>query len=433
MQGLNQNSMTLFLVFLTLLSTFLYRLQAQSGSRAAAAIFFIFLGTMGNPVIVGFRFSKNNGLGIGEINTIFTFIFLGFALFEVILASASKKWTKKEKQIFFGLFFICIMYLAWTFVVGGAFDFSDFILLTVLLLILRLRPNSSDLRYLPFLARTVIAILGLLALFKYQSPDYKFGLRDYGLSGPYHNFVWDLFGFTERYRGPYQHPNSLGMYVALLTAILFLKKSIWNFPTLLVSFFLLAISASRTSLISMTLGISSFFYVQMVQSKKLDSFTYRTSELSQKTGSFLWKRPLVLFPVITFVSFLTSLIIGNNLTFTGRTVSYREVLRESLNSNVLIGRGPAIFEVNGVENTLITLFSYYGILGLIALGFCVFPFFRMYRSTAQNDRKFFRMMQTMFLISGTGEFFLTGASVDPGFAYVLLALISSRVKNESLG
>jgi hypothetical protein len=411
---------------LFIFTLFLFRLMAPSSTRSASAVLFIFIAIIGNPIIQGFNFSQDNPLGIGELNTIFSYLMLMFAFMEVLLQRKNSSLSRESKSILVGLFTLAILFLIWVFSLTGSFQFSQFIPITILCLIFWSRPVFTDLRYLPYLARVCVCLLVTLALFKYQSPNWQFGTRNFGVDGPYHNALWDVFGLIERYRGPYQHPNAFGMQITLISSLLFLKKSLWNAPVMFLSFVLLALCASRTSFLALTSGLLFYLYLNSLRSRVLDEFVLRTSEFTRKTGKYLWKKPILVIPALLLLWQIFTLTVGENYTLSGRTVSYATVFNDYLASNVLIGRGPSVFNINGVENTVITLLSYYGLLGLIAFLLCILPTFFTFRKIENHIKPFYRMIQLIFVLAGLGEYFLTGEAADPGFAYVLILFIAGR-------
>lgn len=417
----------LLATFVLFIFTFIFfRLMSPSDSRSASAVLFIFVAIIGNPIIQGFSFSRDNPLGIGELNTIFSYLMLALAFMETLLQKRNRLFCTASRIILFGLFSLVTLFLAWVFSLIGSFQFSHFIPIAILFLVVWLRPVANDLRYLPYLARVCVVLLMTLALFKYQSPNWQFGTRNFGVDGPYYNALWDVFGLVERYRGPYQHPNALGMQLTLISCLLFLKKSIWNAPVVLMSFVLLALCASRTSFLALTLGLLFYVYLDVLRSKALDTFVLRTSEFTRKTGKYLWKKPILIILALIAVWQVFKFTVGDNYTLSGRTVFYAKVFNEYLASNVLIGRGPSVFNINGVENTIITLLSYYGILGIIAFLSCILPTFFTFQKTENHQKPFFGMIQLIFIIAGLGEYFLTGETADPGFAYVLILFMAGR-------
>jgi hypothetical protein len=86
------------------------------------------------------------------------------------------------------------------------------------------------------------------AIFRYQNPFFPYTEENFGIDGPYHNFVWDIFGITERFRGPYISPNVLGYNVVFILILSGVYKSKLTAATRLMGLIILLLSGSRISM-----------------------------------------------------------------------------------------------------------------------------------------------------------------------------------------
>jgi len=127
------------------------------------------------------------------------------------------------------------------------------------------------------------------------------------------------------------------------------------------------------------------------------------------------------------VALVARQIIGSNTTGTGRLENNRNTI-SAIRSNLLLGQGPSIFSINSTENTILTLLSFYGLIGLAFLLTIAFALILKLRKTPYNERYSFYFTLAIFLVASAGESLLTGASLDIGLFYFLVLLALSRVE-----
>jgi O-antigen ligase len=118
-------------------------------------------------------------------------------------------------------------------------------------------------------------------------------------------------------------------------------------------------------------------------------------------------------------------IIGSNTTGTGRLENNRNTI-SAIRSNLLLGQGPSIFSINSTENTILTLLSFYGLIGLAFMLAIALAFTSIFRKIPRNERHSFLFALAIFLVASTGETLLTGASQDTGLFYLLVLLTLTR-------
>ena len=132
------------------------------------------------------------------------------------------------------------------------------------------------------------------------------------------------------------------------------------------------------------------------------------------------------FTIACFIAVVARQIIGTNTTGTGRIENYRNTI-SAIRSNLLLGQGPSIFSINSTENTILTLLSFYGLIGLAFLVSIAFALTLKFRKTSRDERDSFHFTLAIFLIASAGETLLTGASQDTGLFYLLVLLVLTRV------
>jgi O-antigen ligase len=120
-------------------------------------------------------------------------------------------------------------------------------------------------------------------------------------------------------------------------------------------------------------------------------------------------------------------IIGSNTTGTGRLENNLKIISE-IGDNLLLGQGPSLFSINSTENTILTLLSYYGLIGIALLLAIAFALTLKFIKTPRNERNSFHITFAVFIVAGTGESLLAGTSQDTGLFYFLILLALTRVE-----
>jgi len=404
----------------------LYRIQAASESRAATALVFIFSARFGSSFIAGFSISESTKSLLGELDTVFSYLMLAFALLEVLLLKHATNWKSSDLWVLVGLLGIGFLNLAWKLTYKGGIIANDLLYVIPILLLLSLRPKKIDLRFLPYFGATIIVMVLITALTGYQNPLVVYFQTDYGLGGPYQNRVWSFFGFEERFRGPYFHPNQLGIQVTFLSLLVLLKPSKLYFVILPISFTLLFLASSRTSILALTVGLFLRIYFDITMDAELRSSHSEKDFL--KGNSTRGLTPKKLFFGLTTacgIAVILRQIIGLNYTASGRLENNRVII-SAIRDNLLLGQGPSLFSINNTENTILTLLSFYGLIGFAFLLPIALAFIIKFIKMTHIEKNPFIIVLVTFLIAGLAEALLTASSQDTGLYYLLVLLILSR-------
>ena len=418
-------------IIIFLAALFLYRIQAAPESRVATALVFILSARFGASFVSGFSISESTKLSLGELDTIFAYLMLAFAFLEVLLLKHIRPWKSSDLWALVGLLGLGFLNLTWKLTFNGGIIANDLLYVLPILLFLSLRPQKTDLRFLPYFGAAMILTVLITALVKYQNPAYPYFQLDYGLGGSYQNRVWDFFGLEERFRGPYLHPNQLGIQITFLSLLVLLKPSKLYIAILPISFTLLFLASSRTSILALTVGLLLRIYFDTSMAAKTRS-SHMVQDLpnGHSRRRFTRRKIILGFTIACCVALVARQIIGSNTTGTGRIENYRNTI-SAIRSNLLLGQGPSIFSVNSTENTILTLLSFYGLIGLAFLLAIAFALTLSFRKMPRNERYPFHFTLAIFLVASTGETLLTGSSQDTGLFYLLVLLALTRGTHSS--
>jgi len=413
-----------FILFLAVL--FFYRLQAAPESRAATALVFILLSRFGASFINGFAVSESTKSAIGQLDTVFAYLMLAFAFLEVLLLKHVNKWESTDLWILASLFGIGFLNFTWKLTFNAGVSANDFLYGLPIILFLALRPTKVDLRFLPYFGAAMIFLVLLTALAKYQNPLFPYHQVDYGLGSQYQNRIWDFFGFRERFRGPYFHPNQLGIQLTFLSLLVLLKASKFYLLVLPISYTLLFLASSRTSILALTVGVLLKLYFDMTRAANICSPGMGQDFSKHHSRSRFTLRKIILGIVAAACAAMVGRqIIGSNTTGTGRVENYRVTI-SAIKENLLVGKGPLIFSINSTENTYLTILSFYGIVGLALVILVVFCFAKKYKGINHNETHLFKITCAIFFIASSGESILTGSAIDTGLYYLLVLCSLTR-------
>jgi hypothetical protein len=191
------------------------------------------------------------------------------------------------------------------------------------------------------------------------------------------------------------------------------------------------LASSRTSILGLTAGLLLRIYFDTTKINEK-----RSSHMENGFSKGYWRRRLTLRKILIgitsacFIAAASYQIIGSNTTGSGRLGNYRNTI-SNLSGNLLLGQGPSIFSINITENTILTLLSYYGLIGLALVLVIAFAFSLKYSKMPYIEKKPFVIALTTFLIAGIGDALLTGTSQDTGLFYLLVLLALTRVEQSS--
>jgi O-antigen ligase len=413
-------------VISTFTALFLYRIQASPESRIATGLVFLCSSRFGASFINGFSISEATALSFGQLDTVFAYLMLAFAFLEILLLKHFTKWGIVDIWIIASLFGFGFLNLVWKFAYATGFSANDFLYLVVIFLFLTLHPTREDLRFLPYFGAVIILLVSVVALVKYQNPLFPYRQVDYGLGSPYQNRVWDFFGHEERFRGPYFHPNQLGIQITFLSTLALLKSPRFYLGILPFSFILLFLASSRTSIFALTFGLLVKIYFDATKSRDIDSADKKNfaSQGNLHRKSKLVNVALAII-ILTILGFIARQIVGQNTTGTGRLQNYEQTI-SAIQDNFFVGRGPSLFSINTTENTILTILSFYGLLGLILLVVLAIALGVKFRNAVRNESGLTQVVLAVFLVASSGEALLTGSSVDTGLYYLLVMLTLTR-------
>jgi hypothetical protein len=405
---------------------FFYRIQAQPESRVATALVFIFSARFVASFINGFSVSAETKFSFGQLDTVFAYLMLAFAFLELLLLKHVKNWKSTDLWVLVGLLGLGFLNLTWKLTYSGGIISNDLLYVLPILLFFALRPTKADLRFLPYFGAAIILLVLITALAKYQNPLYPYSQIDYGLGGQYQNRVWGFFGLEERFRGPYYHPNQLGIQITFLSLLVLLKPSKFYIAILPFSFTLLFLASSRTSTLALTTGLLLKIYFDMTRDAGA-----RSPRMEQNFSKIRSRGQLMLRKTVSGLTGLACVtvaareIIGSNTTGTGRLENNLKIISE-IRENLLLGQGPSLFSINSTENTILTLLSYYGLIGLALLLAIAFALTLKFMKIPHNDRHSFQVTFAIFIVASTGEALLAGTSQDTGLFYLLVLLALTR-------
>jgi hypothetical protein len=233
--------------------------------------------------------------------------------------------------------------------------------------------------------------------------------------------MWDIFGMSERFRGPYITHNILGYNIVILCILTGTTKSKFRIPTVFMALIILLLSGSKISLFAFFIHIMirtlNFTYGKLNNS---DSDNYKKNIPSKYSH-------LTIYLLVFFSSVAGYL---SDPTLNGRINNYNNLL-QNLNGHYFLGNGPTFASsVYSAENTFLTLLAYYGVLGAISIILIILGVIQIFKRSAEKDRKFILSLLLPLLVTSMGEFILVGSTYDVGLIYQIVYL-ASRYSSKS--
>ena len=412
MLNLRQNAIPL--TFLALL--FVIYILYNSQSKTNFSLLFLFLARLLNPIIDGFTFSRELKVFLGAANTIVTVIFIFLAVLAIITSPKARKWESHDRTVLTGLYLIGICYLLWKIFRGAPIITSDLSYIATLTCFLLARPTDSQLYLISKVAIIILSFVMVCALLKYQNPYSPVYPPEFGMDGPYHNFVWNLFDHTERFRGPYATPNVLAYNVVFLFVLASRSRTLMKSYAAIISLLILLLSGSRTSLLAFSIYYVVHMYL-VLSWKKVEKITNTTEITIKKRKIFK-----VLIAQLSLASIILIYFVSLNPTLNGRTSNYKEVIGR-LKENYIFGNGVSIgLDINNAENTYISVLSWYGLFGLLALVLLTAGTTMLYRQSNLNFKFNFIPVIVVFIVASLGESLILGGTYDVGLLYFMLIL-----------
>ena len=381
------------------------RVNSSDDSHRRAGLGLLAISILGNPIIDGIP-SISVQTPLGKTEAIFTWLCLILSFWEVLLIKKRRKFPLPQKIALYLYFFYWIVGLGLALFQGLQFRPSFFYSPVALIILLALSPSMSDLdAIVPIFALTLVLIL-VFALFKYRSPNIDPVYLDAtSATSVYHNFTWNLFGLTDRFRGPYQHPNALGIVVAFLTLLVLASpKKIWRYFALL-GFLLLGLCASRTSIITVVVGVSLF------------------AVSSASKNKFGQKAPKSILVVIAFLfaGLVAAPIYFSNRTLTGRLSNYSRVFQVW---KISPWTGNWVAGGNQTENMFLTSLVSVGILGTLFLVALLLSLYKLQKDSKMTATLVAPLFYAFF-VGNLGEAIFKVGGWDIGSLYVIAIVAAS--------
>jgi hypothetical protein len=403
------------LIVILFIVVYLFSLRLRE-KAANYALMFILASKLLNQIVGGFTFSANFGSVFGEVNTVLTYLLLALAFSEAFFFKGEFRWPKSNHYVFIGLYVLGVGYISWAFYTGLDNGMNNFAFLLSLSLFIYSKPVKEDLRLGPILAFLLITILLLCAILRYQNPYFPYYQTDYGVDGPYHNFLWEVFGFTERFRGPYIHPNHLGFNVVFIAVLSTSYKSRLTHLTLLMSFMLLLLCGSRTSIFAFSLLIILKYFIltkRIVQTDR--KWLESTKIFNRRTSIFL-------AAFVISLSVIIQNILAAEPTLNGRTNNYMIVFN-NLKGNYLLGAGVP----NAAESTVVTILGEYGTLGLLSMILIISGLSKHFAALPNKFKIQVFPVAITFFAASFGESLLDGGTYDIGLLYMFIILTLKEI------
>jgi hypothetical protein len=151
--------------------------------------------------------------------------------------------------------------------------------------------------------------------------------------------------------------------------------------------------------------------------KKVERITNTTEITIKKRKIFKQLIALLSLAFIILIYFVSL-----NPTLNGRTSNYAEVI-DRLKENYIFGNGVSIgLDINNAENTYISVLSWYGLFGLLALVLLTAGTTKLYRKSNFNFKLNFIPVIVVFIVESLGESLILGGTYDVGLLYFMFIL-----------
>jgi len=363
------------------------------------------LGIVGNIILWGYSPAKIQTV-LGDLNAVWCWACFALALLEGFLTVNRLPIRRHALKYLVALLLLYSVNILNLIRDGGSLKPSSLYLIVLFALLVYLGPTKENLDGLRVVGVISMIFIYYLLLTKYNpiSVNEVTGRVISGVSGPeYRNFVWPIFGLTDRYHGPFGHPNQLGIYSAFFATILASSKNL-GFRLSAIGFLILTFcAASRTSIIVASLGIF------LIWNNWLWNSTLRTRI-----------RFLSYFIIIA----LAALILIGNSGGSGRSAKFRESF-SSYPINLFYGSSTFY-----VENTFLNNLFSVGLVAMLIVMYLQFVPLRMLWNSNGEAARFGIPLSIQFFVASMGESVIYGSGINTGTMYlvILLSIINSVAK-----
>jgi len=375
------------------------RATAPRAVRVNWAVGWLSLGIVGNVILWGYKPAQIE-TPFGALNAVWCWAFFVLALVEGFLAVEREYVKRKTFQyvlVFFAMYILNILNMIRS---GLPFTFSNLYLIVFFMLIIFLGPTIENLDGLRIAGVISMFFIYYLLITNYNSIAINelTGRPISGVSGPeYRNFMWNLLGLEDRYRGPFGHPNQLGIFSAFFATILATSNKLF-FRVCAIGFIVLTFcAASRTSMIVSIVGVC------LVWNSSIWALSARNRT------RFLTYFVIILMSTIP-------LIVSN--FGTGRSTKFLESFSK-YPINLFYGT-PSFY----VENTFLNNLFGIGVLGFLIVVYLQFAPIKIYWRLSSPAARICIPMSIQLAIASMGESVVFGSVLNSGVLY-LLVLIST--------
>jgi hypothetical protein len=337
----------------------------SSNDRKSFAVLCLVFGPVIPQFLIGY-FPNSSSTPLGDVNAILIIVILLFAWLEIAQLNYSDKSVRSilsaeeiRKDRFFqaSILTLPLLYVINSIRAPESIRVTLFIAPFAFLLLWVIKPTLSHIRYTNIAIIVFYVSLIFLAIMNIQSSVTEINFLTSDVSSNYSNWVWDLFGRYERFRGPFPHAITLGVLVVYLNMFLVLGESVLDYIGLACGGLIIMFTGSRLSMIAFAVSVTLAIGLKLRSKAK--------GKISQVGLMVILLTALFVGLYSISTSFLALDPTGN-----GRSQRLIEVI-EYWKMNPFLGSsfyGP--FE-NRVENTFVNVLGQSGIIGLVAFVFAI--------------------------------------------------------------
>ena len=237
-----------------------YRSFSQYSRSREFAISLIACSTFIGPIIRGFPIFQFS-TPIGDFDAVVTWFILALAGIESARIRGESIHSGSQRLL------LKVLFLGWVYVAllkiyqQETFRPSFAYLPVVILLVLRLAPSMQSFMFVSpvVIFLNILLFISMLTRFQSEVNDPTQSLEIRGVE--YQNFLWDIFGTNERFRGPYSHPNSAAEFLSFSAILLIASRRKIYKVSAILPILLLGLASSRGGLVVTGLSIILIFLI----------------------------------------------------------------------------------------------------------------------------------------------------------------------------